>query len=62
MDLSAMSEVQKAISVDTKKPYREILIGQLTPNKLTWKAKYKSDWIIAVGDFASRTFSRIPTF
>jgi hypothetical protein len=52
-DLSAMSEGQKAIAVDTKKPYSEIFIGRFTPKKHTWNAKYPSDWIIAIGDFAS---------
>ncbi|MHC4752557.1 MAG: DUF5060 domain-containing protein [Planctomycetota bacterium] len=53
MDLSAMSEAQKAIAVDTEKAYSEILIGRFTPKKHTWNAKYRSDWIIAVGAFAS---------
>ena len=31
MDLPAMPKAQKAIAVDTKKPYSEILIGRFTP-------------------------------
>jgi uncharacterized short protein YbdD (DUF466 family) len=53
MDLSAMSEAQKAIAVDTKKPYSENLIGRFTPKKHTWNAEYQSDWAIALGDFTS---------
>jgi hypothetical protein len=60
MDLSKMSETQKAIAVDPKKPYSEMLIGRFTPKKLTWNAKYRSDWIIAVGDFASSDMQQNP--
>ena len=51
-DLAAMKGAQKAVAVDTKKPYAEIDIGALEPAKQTWKAPYRSDWAIAVGDFA----------
>lgn len=53
MDLSAMEGAQRAIAVDTKKPYSESSIGQLVPKKHTWNAEYRSDWAIAVGDFSS---------
>ncbi|MBS3735151.1 MAG: DUF5060 domain-containing protein, partial [Phycisphaerae bacterium] len=51
MDLSGMSGPQPAVAVDTKKAYREIDIGPLTPGEHTWKAPYKSDWAVAVGTF-----------
>ena len=60
MDLSAMPDGQKAIAVDTKQPYSEILIGRFTPKKHMWKAKYRSDWIIAVGDFESSDIQQNP--
>jgi hypothetical protein len=51
MDLSAMSGRQPAVAVDACKPYREIPLGQLEPRAQTWRAPYRSDWAIAVGEF-----------
>ncbi len=56
----ASRETQKAIAVDAKKPYSEMLIGRFTPKKHTWNAKYRSDWIIAIGDFASSDTQQNP--
>jgi hypothetical protein len=50
MDLSRMPGAQPAIAVDTEKKYREIKIGTLGPEKHAWKAPYRSDWAIAVGN------------
>ena len=50
MDLSAATGEQPAIAVDTKKPYKEINLGRLTPPKASWRAPYDSDWAIAVGE------------
>lgn len=51
LDLSGLPSQQPAIAVDTKKPYAEIEIGQLGPQSHIWRAPYKSDWAIAVGEF-----------
>ena len=45
------SIIEKAVAVDAKKPYAEISLGELRPRKNTWKAPYKSDWAVAVGEF-----------
>ena len=50
MDLSKMGGAQKAVAVDALKPYKEIDLGRVKPEKQTWNAPYKSDWAIAVGD------------
>jgi hypothetical protein len=44
-----------AIAVDARRPYREIDIGPIPPERRLWEAPYASDWAIAVGDFAERT-------
>ncbi|MHC4441839.1 MAG: DUF5060 domain-containing protein [Planctomycetota bacterium] len=49
MDLSKMKAPQKAIAVDTKKPYQEIPLITYQPGKQLFKAPHKSDWAIAVG-------------
>jgi len=49
MDLSAMPGEQPAIAVDTKKRYNEIKIGVLSAEEQVWKAPYRSDWAVAVG-------------
>ncbi len=54
MDLSKMTGVQKAVAVDTLKPYKEIPLGKLKGENQTWKAPYKSDWAIAVGEFGKK--------
>jgi len=51
MDLSRMPGEQPAIAVDTKKQYKEIRIGTLSAKEHLWKAPYRSDWAVAVGDF-----------
>lgn len=43
-----------AVAVDTKKAYREIDLGTLESKVQQWKAPYRSDWAIAIGDFGSR--------
>ncbi|MDY7010729.1 MAG: hypothetical protein SVV80_08265 [Planctomycetota bacterium] len=54
MDLSRMEGAQKAVAVDTLKPYKEIPLGLLEPKNHTWKALYKSDWAVAVGKFEKK--------
>ncbi len=51
MDLSGIPGAQPAIAVDTKKEYKEIKIGTLSAKDHLWKAPYRSDWAVAVGDF-----------
>jgi len=51
MNLSQMHGPQRAAAVDARAGYKEIDLGTLTAQKHTWKAPYKSDWAIAVGDF-----------
>ena len=51
MDLSEMVGPQRAVAVDTAKPYRELPLGRLPAKKETWRAPYRSDWAIAVGEF-----------
>ncbi len=58
MDLSKMEGTQPAVAVDTTKPYAEIDLGRLTPKKHSWRAPYKSDWAIAVGDFSDAAHGR----
>jgi len=50
MDLSGMPGEQRAIAVDTKRQYREIKIAALIAKEHIWRAPYRSDWAIAVGD------------
>ena len=54
MDLAEMTGPQRAVAVDTMKPYAEIDLGALPPNTQTWTAPYSSDWAIAVGDFTRK--------
>jgi hypothetical protein len=54
LDLSGMPEAQVAVAVDTKKPYKEVDLGQLRPEQQNWKAPYVSDWAIAIGEFPER--------
>ena len=42
-----------AVAVDAKKPYKEIDLGTLDAKDQEWKAPYRSDWAIAVGEFDS---------
>ena len=51
MDLSKMKGDQSAVAVDTKNIYTERSLGLLDAKVHTWTAPYKSDWVIAVGDF-----------
>jgi len=51
MDLSGMKDSRPAVAVDALKAYREIDLEKLKPSRQTWKAPYRSDWAIAVGDF-----------
>jgi len=52
MDLGDMAGAQQAVAVDTLKPYEPIGLGKLKPGRHVWRAPHKSDWAIAVGDFA----------
>ncbi len=54
MDLSEMPEARLAVAVDALKPYREIELGKLSPEEHVWKAPYRSDWAVAVGDDAAQ--------
>ncbi len=52
LDTRLLKGAQPAVAVDTRKPYRERVIGMLTPGKHTWTAPHRSDWAVAVGDFS----------
>ncbi|MBD3290293.1 DUF5060 domain-containing protein, partial [candidate division KSB1 bacterium] len=52
LNLQSLEGKQSAIAVDTKKPYKEIEIGNFAVGNHTWKAPYRSDWAIAVGVFS----------
>lgn len=51
INLSHIPAKMPAVAVDTKKEYKEIKIGPLSPKNHVWKAPYKSDWAIAVGNY-----------
>lgn len=51
MNLGKVPSKMPAVAVDTKKDYKEINIGPLSPKDQVWKAPYKSDWAIAVGEY-----------
>jgi hypothetical protein len=51
MDLSGMDGSQRAVAVDTRVPYKEIVLGVLSAEEHKWDAPYVSDWAIAIGDF-----------
>jgi hypothetical protein len=51
MDLRGMAGPRSAIAVDTKESYREVELGRLSQGRHKWRAPYKSDWAIAVGEF-----------
>ncbi len=51
IDLTKMKSAKSACVVDTQKPHREIDLGKLEPKQHSWKAPYKSDWALAIGDF-----------
>ena len=55
LELSKMSESQVAIAVDSKHPYKEIMLDKLSPGQISWHAPYVSDWAIAVGEFTQPT-------
>lgn len=50
MVLGHMTKPRRAIAVDTKRPYNEIVIHP-APKDEMFRARYKSDWAVAVGDF-----------
>lgn len=51
MDLSEMKGSLKAVAVDTKKPYKEIKLTDLQPQKAqSFKAPYLSDWAIVISN------------
>ncbi len=41
------------VAVDTKKAYREIAVPMPGGDVSVWKAPYKSDWALAIGDFTT---------
>lgn len=51
LDLKEAPADMPAIAVDTKKAYQEIRLDALSPEVHVWKAPYRSDWAIAVGEF-----------
>ena len=51
INLKASPGKINAVAVDTKKAYKEISLGKIKGKDYTWKAPYKSDWAIAVGNF-----------
>lgn len=51
VDLTDMLGPQPVVAVDTKKPYREIDLGDLQPEAQTIRLPMVSDWVLAVGDF-----------
>ena len=57
MDLSNMKGPQPAVAVDTTKEYHEITIGMLNNKEHVWKAPYRSDWAVAVGNFGEKAFT-----
>jgi len=54
LDLTSAVRKLPAVAVDTKKVYREIDLGILESRTQKWKAPYRSDWAIAIGNFDSR--------
>ena len=51
MDLSGLKDPIKAVAVDTKADYKEILLADLkAANGQVFEAPRKSDWAVAVGD------------
>ena len=56
MDLSDMAGALSAVAVDTKKRYEELPLGELTPGFIRFEAPYTSDWAVAVGGPAPRSF------
>ena len=51
MDLNDAKSRLPAVAIDTRRPYKEIDLDNLRPEKQTWKAPRRSDWAIAVGVF-----------
>lgn len=51
MDLRGIEGKQPAVAIDTKEEYKEIELGKLDAKEQSWRAPYRSDWAIAVGDF-----------
>ncbi len=51
MNLAKMQKSNSAVAVDTKSHYKEVDMGMLLPGKYNWKAPYKSDWVIAIGEY-----------
>jgi hypothetical protein len=41
-------KLKKAIAVDTKKEYKEIMLGRKKSGSYTFEAPYVSDWAIVV--------------
>jgi hypothetical protein len=54
LNLTTAAGKLPALAVDTKKVYREINLGILESKTQRWKAPYRSDWAITIGDFDSR--------
>ena len=60
MNLSKMVGSREAIAVDTKKPFKEIAIGTLSPKNQNWTAPYRSDWAIAVDQAVAGGIDSVP--
>ncbi|MCA9732227.1 VCBS repeat-containing protein [candidate division KSB1 bacterium] len=51
VDLSTMNSTQKAIAVDTRKPYSEVDLGTLAAENQLLMLPENSDWAIAIGEY-----------
>ncbi len=58
INLENLPQSVKAVAVDTKKDYSEMDIGTVEPGNFIWNAPYKSDWVLALGDFSDYYYSR----
>lgn len=51
IDLTTVTEPLRLVAVDTRLPYRELVIDTLRASEHVWRAPYVSDWALAAGDF-----------
>jgi hypothetical protein len=47
-----MPALAPAVAVDARRAYRELALGELAPGVRVFEAPYRSDWAVAVGEFA----------
>jgi hypothetical protein len=52
LELRSMPARAPAVAVDARRPYRERPLGELAPGVRAFEAPYRSDWAVAVGEFA----------